>query len=90
MTIAYIRHSTSGAVPLSFGVLVTERGRRDDAQAVDDVRQQTGLAHIQRSHSAVLTTKTGRARTSGRAGKRGGTTRCSEARRTMPARRPTS
>jgi hypothetical protein len=44
------------------GVLVTKRGRHDDAQAVDDVRQHTGLAHIQRSHSAVLATKTGRAR----------------------------
>jgi transposase len=44
------------------GVMVTDRGRSDDAQAFDDVRQQKCLAHIQRSLSEVLATKTGRAR----------------------------
>jgi hypothetical protein len=40
----------------------TSLGRSYDAQAFDDVRQQTCLAHIQRSLSEVLETKTGRAR----------------------------
>jgi transposase len=44
------------------GVLVTDRGRRYDAQAFDNVRQHTCLAHIQRSIRDVLVTKTGRAR----------------------------
>ena len=47
------------------GVMTTERGRRDDAHAFDDVRQHTCLAHIQRSLSDVLVTKTGRARDCG-------------------------
>jgi transposase len=44
------------------GVMVTDRGRSYDAQTFDDVRQQKCLAHIQRSLSEVLATKTGRAR----------------------------
>jgi transposase len=44
------------------GVMVTDRGRSYDAQAFNDVRQQKCLAHIQRSISDVLATKTGRAR----------------------------
>jgi hypothetical protein len=44
------------------GVMVTDRGRRDDAQAFDDVRQQTCWAHVQRSLREVVETKTGRAR----------------------------
>ncbi|HEX9872336.1 MAG TPA: transposase, partial [Candidatus Tectomicrobia bacterium] len=44
------------------GVLVTDRGRSDDAQAFDGVPQQQCLAHSQRSISDVLETKTGRAR----------------------------
>ena len=44
------------------GVMVTDRGRSYDAQTFDDVRQQKCLAHIQRSLSDVLATKTGRAR----------------------------
>lgn len=44
------------------GVMVTDRGRRDDAQAFDTVRQQKCLAHIQRSISDALATKAGRAR----------------------------
>jgi transposase len=44
------------------GVLVTDRGRSYDAQAFDGVPQQKCLAHIQRSISDVLETKTGRAR----------------------------
>jgi transposase len=47
------------------GVMTTERGRRDDAHAVDDVRPHTGLAHLQRSRSDGLVTKTGRARDCG-------------------------
>jgi transposase len=43
------------------GVLVTARGRSYDAQAFDGVPQQKCLAHIPRSISAVLETKTGRA-----------------------------
>jgi hypothetical protein len=42
--------------------MVTDRGRSDDAQACDDVPQPTGLAHIQRSISAVLARKSDRAR----------------------------
>jgi transposase len=44
------------------GVLVTDRGRSYDAQALDGVPQQKCLAHIQRSISEVLATKVGRAR----------------------------
>ena len=44
------------------GVMATDRGRRDDAQACDAGRQQKCLAHLQRSLSDVLVTKTGRAR----------------------------
>jgi transposase len=44
------------------GGMVTDRGRRDDARAVADVRQQQCLAHIQRSSRGVLVTKAGRAR----------------------------
>jgi transposase len=44
------------------GVLVTDRGRSDEAQACANVRQQTCVAQIQRSLSDVLATKTGRAR----------------------------
>jgi len=44
------------------GVMVTDRGRRDDAQAFDHVDQQTCLAHILRSISDVVERKTGRAR----------------------------
>ncbi|HEX9867907.1 MAG TPA: transposase [Candidatus Tectomicrobia bacterium] len=44
------------------GVLVTDRGRSYDAQAFDGVPQQKCLAHIQRSISDVLATKTGRSR----------------------------
>ncbi len=44
------------------GVMVTDRGRSYDAQAFDNVRQQTCLAHIQRSISDVLETKSGRVR----------------------------
>jgi transposase len=47
------------------GTLVTDRGRSYDAQTCDNVRQQTCLAHIQRSISHVLETKTGRARVFG-------------------------
>lgn len=47
------------------GVLVTDRGRSDEAQACDGVPQQKCLAHMQRSISAVLETKTSRARDCG-------------------------
>ena len=44
------------------GVRVTERGRSDEAQAFNDVRQPQCLAHVQRSLSEVLAATTGRAR----------------------------
>jgi transposase len=43
------------------GTMVTDRGPSYDAQAFDNVRQQKCLAHVQRSISHVLETKTGRA-----------------------------
>jgi len=45
--------------------MVTDRGRSYDAQAFDDVRQHKCLAHIQRSRSEVLESKTGRVRAFG-------------------------
>jgi transposase len=47
------------------GVMVTDRGRRDEAQAFDKVRQHKCLAPIQRSRRDVLATKSGRARDGG-------------------------
>jgi transposase len=44
------------------GVMVTDRGRSDDAQAVDGVDQQKCLAHSLRSISDVVERQTGRAR----------------------------
>jgi transposase len=44
------------------GVMVTDRGRSDDAQAFDDVQQQKCLAHVLRSIRQVVETKIGRAR----------------------------
>jgi hypothetical protein len=44
------------------GVMVTDRGRSDDARAFEGVDQQKGLAPILRSIDAVLATKKGRAR----------------------------
>jgi transposase len=46
-------------------VLVTDRGCSYEAQAFDGVPQQKCLAHIQRSISDVVETKTGRARNFG-------------------------
>jgi hypothetical protein len=43
------------------GVMVTDRGGSDDAQAFDGVDQQTCLTHILRSINTVLERKTGRA-----------------------------
>jgi hypothetical protein len=43
------------------GVMVTDRGRSYDAQAFDGVDQQKCLAHILRSISEVVETKSGRA-----------------------------
>jgi hypothetical protein len=47
------------------GVMVTDRGRRDDAQAFDRVAQQKCLAHILRSLSDVVERKRCRARAFG-------------------------
>jgi hypothetical protein len=47
------------------GVMRTDGGRRDEAQAFEEGRQHTGLAHVQRSLRDVLATKTGRARDGG-------------------------
>lgn len=44
------------------GVMVTDRGRSYDAQALADVRQQKCMAHVLRSISNVLETKYGGAR----------------------------
>jgi hypothetical protein len=44
------------------GVMVTDRGRSDDAQAFNRVDQHKCLAHILRSLSDVVERKTGRAR----------------------------
>ena len=41
---------------------VTDRGRSYDAQALSEVRQQKCLAHVLRSISEVVKTKTGRGR----------------------------
>jgi hypothetical protein len=43
------------------GVMVTDRGRSDEAQAFDGVDQHKGLAHLLRSISDVVETKSGRA-----------------------------
>ena len=47
------------------GVMVTDRGRSYDAQALSQVRQQKCLAHLLRSISEVVETKRGRARSFG-------------------------
>jgi hypothetical protein len=44
------------------GVLITDRGRSYDAQALAEVRQQKCLSHLLRSAQAVLVTKHGRGR----------------------------
>jgi hypothetical protein len=49
-------------IPTNYaGVMVTDRGRSYDAQAFDRVDQQKCLAHILRSISEVVETKSGRA-----------------------------
>ena len=45
------------------GVMVTDRARSYDAQALSGVRQQKCLAHVLRSISEVIETKVGRGRT---------------------------
>lgn len=52
------------------GVMVTDRGRSYDAQALADVKQQKCLAHVLRSISDVVETKTGRGRSFGKGLKR--------------------
>jgi transposase len=65
------------------GVMVTARGRRDEAQAVEAGRQHTGLAPVQRSLRHGLATKPGRARDVGE-GRKG---RWQEALQRWPAAR---
>ena len=48
------------------GVMVTDRGRSYDAQALSGVRQQKCLAHVLRSISEVVETKRGRGRSFGK------------------------
>ena len=48
------------------GVMVTDRGRSYDAQALSGVKQQKCLAHVLRSISEVVQTKTGRGRSFGK------------------------
>ena len=51
-------------VPSDYGgVMVTDRGRSYDAQALSGVKQQKCLAHVLRSISEVVETKVGRGRT---------------------------
>ena len=51
-------------VPSEYGgVMVTDRGRSYDAQALSGVRQQKCLAHVLRSISEVVQIKRGRGRT---------------------------
>ena len=51
-------------VPSDYGgVMVTDRGRSYDAQALAGVKQQKCLAHVLRSISEVVQTKRGRGRT---------------------------
>ena len=51
-------------VPSDYGgVMVTDRGRSYDAQALSGVKQQKCLAHVLRSISEVIETKRGRGRT---------------------------
>ena len=51
-------------VPADYaGVMVTDRARSYDAQALSGVRQQKCLAHVLRSISEVVETKVGRGRT---------------------------
>jgi hypothetical protein len=55
-------------IPADYGgVMVTDRGRRDDAQAFDRVAQHKCLAHILRSLHDVVERKRGRARAFGAA-----------------------
>jgi hypothetical protein len=52
------------------GVMVTDRGRSYDAQALSGVKQQKCLAHVLRSISEVVETKNGRGRSFGKCLKR--------------------
>ena len=54
-------------VPADYaGVMVTDRARSYDAQALSGVRQQKCLAHVLRSISEVVETKVGRGRSFGK------------------------
>ena len=54
-------------VPSDYGgVMVTDRGRSYDGQALSGVKQQKCLAHVLRSISEVVQTKTGRGRSFGK------------------------
>ena len=54
-------------VPSDYGgVMVTDRGRSYDAQALSGVKQQKCLAHVLRSISEVVQTKVGRGRSFGK------------------------
>ena len=54
-------------VPSDYGgVMVTDRGRSYDAQALSGVKQQKCLAHVLRSISEVVKTRTGRGRSFGK------------------------
>ena len=58
-------------VPSNYGgVMVTDRGRSYDAQELAEVDQQKCLAHVLRSISDVVETKTGRGRSFGKGLKR--------------------
>ncbi len=54
-------------VPSDYGgVMVTDRGRSYDAQTLSEIKQQKCLAHVLRSVSEVVQTKTGRGRSFGK------------------------
>ena len=60
-------HEVRQVVPSDYGgVMVTDRGRSYDAQALSGVKQQKCLAHVLRSISEVVKTKTGRGRSFGK------------------------
>ena len=60
-------HEVRQVVPSDYGgVMVTDRARSYDAQALSGVRQQKCLAHVLRSISEVVKTKRGRGRSFGK------------------------
>ena len=60
-------YNAQAMVPSDYGgVMVTDRGRSYDAQALSGVKQQKCLAHVLRSISEVVQTGTGRGHSFGK------------------------